>query len=95
MSHPEVDYAFPTMPVTVAVGCRLWRDLELELDSSIAAECLDDVVSNVDCIRTSAALALTNLLKKNPDQMTPIIGQIMDMYKEKLYVRQLPRRPKL
>lgn len=73
---------------SVSYYCRLWQDLELQLDSSIAADCLEDVVSNVDCIRMSAVLALTDLLKQYPDQIPAIINQIMDMYKEKLYVSE-------
>lgn len=65
---------------------RIWKDLELKMDTSICLQVLADIASDVECIRTSVSVALSELLRKDKGQMSVVLQRSMEMYQEKLYV---------
>lgn len=64
----------------------LWDDLSLELDTSICTEVLTDIVSLVECVRTSTALSLRKLLEEDNEHLSTVLEMAMSLYQEKLYV---------
>jgi len=66
--------------------CRLWKSLGLQLESTIASAMMEDIMSDIACIRKAAVEALTNLLRENPDDLSTIAQLTTSLYEEKLYV---------
>lgn len=60
--------------------------MDFELDSALASDFLCDVVSDIDCVRESSSLALTNLLQSDRSHISSVIELAMQAYQDKLYV---------
>lgn len=65
---------------------RIWEDLGLELDPSICESVLMDVVSDIECIRHSVAVAVCKILEQDSIHLDAVLQLSMKIYQERLYV---------
>ena len=58
----------------------------LELEAELCNKLVMDTTHHEEVIRQAGAVALANALAENPEYVPVVLQQLMDVYKEKLYV---------
>lgn len=66
---------------------RLWESLGLELVPELCALLIGDVTHHEEAIRSAGAEALSRAVSQYQDQSAPVLGQLTELYHQKLYVR--------
>ncbi|XP_013411317.1 eIF-2-alpha kinase activator GCN1 [Lingula anatina] len=65
---------------------RLWTEADLQLEEELCSLLPNDVIHSEAVIREAAADALAAALKEFPEQVPLVLEQLMDKYREKLYL---------
>lgn len=63
----------------------------IQADGAMSEGILGDVVHPVSAVRAAGAAALASLAKDNPDLVSPITIQLIEIFKEKTEVRKVFR----
>lgn len=66
---------------------RLWESLGLELVPDLCSLLIGDVTHHEEAVRTAAAEALSTAVSEYTDQSPAVLGQLTELYHQKLYVR--------
>lgn len=74
------------------VPLRLWESLDLELVPDLCSLLIGDIIHHEEAIRTAAAEALSSAVSQYRDQSASVLGQLTELYHQKLYVRFLLNR---
>lgn len=67
---------------------RLWESLDLELVPDLCPLLIGDVTHHQEAIRSASAEALSSAVSQYQDQSAPVLGQLTELYHQKLYVRK-------
>lgn len=67
---------------------RLWESLDLELVPDLCPLLIGDVTHHQEAIRSAGAEALSSAVSQYQDQSAPVLGQLTELYHQKLYVRR-------
>lgn len=67
---------------------RLWESLDLELVPDLCPLLIGDVTHHQEAIRSAGAEALSSAVSQYRDQSAPVLGQLTELYHQKLYVRR-------
>lgn len=70
-----------------SVLSRLWESLGLELVPELCTLLIGDVTHHEEAVRSAAAEALSKAVCDYRDQSAAVLGQLTELYHEKLYVR--------
>ena len=73
-----------TSPENRQLADQLWESAELVVSPGLCLEVLEDVAHPVAQIREAAAEALSKLLSNSPDEVGPVLTQLLDTYNDKL-----------
>uniref|UniRef100_A0A8C5HZY1 TOG domain-containing protein n=1 Tax=Gouania willdenowi TaxID=441366 RepID=A0A8C5HZY1_GOUWI len=68
-----------------ALARRLWESLCLELVPELCALLIGDVTHHEEAIRSAAAEALSSAVSQYKDQSATVLGQLTEIYHQKLY----------
>lgn len=66
---------------------RLWESLDLELVPELCSLLIGDVTHHEEAIRSAGAEALSSAVSEYTDQSATVLGQLTELYHQKLYVR--------
>uniref|UniRef100_A0A8C2WX06 GCN1 activator of EIF2AK4 n=1 Tax=Cyclopterus lumpus TaxID=8103 RepID=A0A8C2WX06_CYCLU len=64
---------------------KLWESLALELVPELCTLLIGDITHHEEAVRSAAAEALSSALSQYRDQAAPVLGQLTELYHEKLY----------
>lgn len=73
--------------MTLVVLFRLWESLDLELVPELCSLLIGDITHHEEAIRSAAAEALSSAVSQYRDQSATVLGQLTELYHQKLYVR--------
>lgn len=73
-------------PVLTLVCCRLWSTMGLDLQSDLCSLLIDDVIYHEAAVRQAGAEALSQAVARYQRQAAEVMGRLMEIYQEKLYV---------
>lgn len=76
-------------PVLTLVCCRLWSTMGLDLQSDLCSLLIDDVIYHEAAVRQAGAEALSQAVARYQRQAAEVMGRLMEIYQEKLYVSDL------
>uniref|UniRef100_UPI0037E8FE79 stalled ribosome sensor GCN1 n=1 Tax=Semicossyphus pulcher TaxID=241346 RepID=UPI0037E8FE79 len=68
-----------------ALAEKLWESLDLELVPEICSLLIGDVTHHEEAVRSAAAEALSNAVSQYRDQSATVLGQLTELYHQKLY----------
>jgi hypothetical protein len=68
------------------VCCRLWSTLGLDLQPDLCSLLIDDVIYHEAAVRQAGAEALSQSVARYQQQAAEVMGRLMEIYQEKLYV---------
>uniref|UniRef100_A0A1A8L3W7 GCN1 general control of amino-acid synthesis 1-like 1 n=2 Tax=Nothobranchius pienaari TaxID=704102 RepID=A0A1A8L3W7_9TELE len=68
-----------------ALAEKLWESLDLELVSDLCSMLIGDITHHEEAIRSAAAEALSSAVSQYRDQSASVLGQLTDLYHQKLY----------
>lgn len=71
----------------MSVLLRLWESLDLELVPELCSLLIGDVTNHEEAVRSAAAEALSSSVSQYRDQSATVLGQLTELYHQKLYVR--------
>lgn len=77
---PHVEMLIP------ALFLRLWESLGLELVPELCTLLIGDITHHEEAIRSAAAEALSSAVSQYRDQSAAVLGQLTELYHQKLYV---------
>lgn len=66
---------------------RLWESLDLELVPELCPLLIGDITHHEEAVRSAAAQALSSAVSQYTDQSAAVLGQLTQLYHQKLYVR--------
>lgn len=72
---------------------RLWQALCLELVPELCSLLIGDVTHHEEAVRTAGAEALSSAISEYRDQSPIVLGQLNELYHQKLYVSLPPPCP--
>lgn len=75
--------------VLTLVCCRLWSTMGLDLQSDLCSLLIDDVIYHEAAVRHAGAEALSQAVARYQRQAAEVMGRLMEIYQEKLYVSDL------
>ncbi|KAM6931319.1 stalled ribosome sensor GCN1 [Xenentodon cancila] len=68
-----------------ALAEKLWESLGLELVSELCSLLIGDITHHEEAIRSAAAEALSSAVSQYTDQSATVLGQLTELYHQKLY----------
>uniref|UniRef100_A0A1A7WWE1 GCN1 general control of amino-acid synthesis 1-like 1 n=1 Tax=Iconisemion striatum TaxID=60296 RepID=A0A1A7WWE1_9TELE len=68
-----------------ALAEKLWESLDLELVSDLCSMLIGDITHHEEAIRSAAADALSSAVSQYREQSASVLGQLTDLYHQKLY----------
>lgn len=69
--------------------CRLWSMMGLDLQPDLCSLLIDDVIYHEAAVRQAGAEALSQAVARYQRQAAEVMGRLMEIYQEKLYVSSL------
>uniref|UniRef100_A0A914UVT5 TOG domain-containing protein n=1 Tax=Plectus sambesii TaxID=2011161 RepID=A0A914UVT5_9BILA len=67
----------------VKLASQLWHEAKFELDVRVCTQLLEDVISPMDFARDAASKALQVALREYPDQISPVLVKLGNIYEQK------------
>lgn len=67
---------------------RLWESLGLELVPELCSLLIGDVTHYEEAVRAASAEALSSAVSQYRDRSAVVLGQLTELYHQKLYVRK-------
>ncbi|XP_051924087.1 eIF-2-alpha kinase activator GCN1 [Hippocampus zosterae] len=64
---------------------KLWQSLDLELVPELCSLLIGDITHHEEAVRSAAAEALSSAVSHYRDQSAPVLGQLTELYHQKLY----------
>ncbi|XP_061672508.1 stalled ribosome sensor GCN1 [Syngnathoides biaculeatus] len=64
---------------------KLWQSLDLELVPELCSLLIGDITHHEEAVRCAAAEALSSAVSQYRDQSAPVLGQLTELYHQKLY----------
>ncbi|XP_072770375.1 stalled ribosome sensor GCN1-like [Nerophis lumbriciformis] len=64
---------------------KLWESLDLELVPELCSLLISDITHHEEAVRSAAAEALSSAVSQYTDQSAPVLGQLTELYHQKLY----------
>ncbi|XP_054628453.1 eIF-2-alpha kinase activator GCN1 isoform X1 [Dunckerocampus dactyliophorus] len=64
---------------------KLWESLDLELVPELCSLLIGDITHHEEAVRSAAAEALSSAVSQYTDQSAPVLGQLTELYHQKLY----------
>lgn len=72
-----------------SICCRLWSTMGLDLQPDLCSLLIDDVIYHEAAVRQAGAEALSHAVARYQRQAAEVMGRLMEIYQEKLYVSSL------